>query len=238
MIAEAPMAKSFFCLLTFLLCFTASPSLKAQLNFEQIYPASVQRLQSSYPFQGDRHGDFEGDHAAVLTDGSAWKVHPDSRKEFERWRADEKVIIKARTSWYLVKREHKFLLYNCERKKSAKVMLVQHKQEPINLTIISTHSYPKSHRLIPQIHTIWQRDADGHSKPAQIYTYELAPCNFRKVLHLSDGSVWVIKEKFSQFNEGAEVYIGAQGKPNVHYDFVIISGDEREADWTYARPSY
>lgn len=187
-------------------------------NFADTYPSVMQTLLGSDIYQGDRHGDFKEDLVAILSDGSAWKIHPDSGKLYLTWKAGDSIHIKARTDHYWFKREHKFLLYNHTRDESVKVMFVQHKTFP--LQIIGTESYYKT--------TVPIYDKDN-----RLVSY--APAEPRKVLYLNDGSVWVIREKLDEFQTGMSIYIGAQGRKDAFYDFVLIIGDERDAKWTLAR---
>ena len=204
-------------------------------NFAEVYPPSVQMLQNTTQFVGDRHGDFVGDSVAILSDGSCWKVHPTSQGIYRFWQPGETVRIKVRTDWYWFKREHKFALYNYDRDESIKVMLVEHCAEP--LQIVDTKSYAKSQRAVYNPHTVYYQNSNGTQSSYTTYHFShYAPMDFRKILALSDGSVWVIRKNLGEFEVGMKVYIGAQGVPDRFYDFVFIVGDEREAKWTYARP--
>lgn len=215
------MKKSLCFLFVLFSCFT---TLHARPNFEEIYPPVIQWLDSTAFFPGDRHGEFEGDPVAILTDGSAWKVHPTSREIFEHWGRGDKVRVKVRTDPYWFKREHKFALYNYDRGETIKVMLVYHKAEP--LKIVSQDTYAKSKKLVAV--------ASPYDKNKIIYEWQ--PADFRKILGLSDGTFWVIKENFNAFMIGKDIYIGAQGNPKAFYDFILIVGNQREAKWTAGRP--
>lgn len=198
-----------------------------------IYPEVEQTLIGTEIFRGDRHGQFEGDYVADLSDGSAWKVHPEDREVYAGWHVGDTLRAKVRTDFYWFKREHKFWLYNMTRGESVKAMIIQHKGYFHELKIVSTDSYAKSTHTVEVLTTV--RDFNT-GRERLVTTYKTEPCDFRKVLRLSDGSFWVIKEKFDLFSLGTTVYIGAQGSSTNFYDFVFITGDEREADWTYARP--
>lgn len=187
-------------------------NLNAVTNFREIYPPVVQQISGSSIYEGDRHGEFEGDYVAYLSDGSGWKVHPKDRETYENWSLGDLVRIKVRTSFYLFKREHKFSLYNYNRGEEIFVMLVRHADTPIQKKIVQTDMY---------IHS---------------YDWDEEMPVFRKVIALSDGSLWVIKEQMSDFTIGQTVYIGAQGVAKKWYDFIMITGSEREAVWTWARP--
>lgn len=203
--------------------------------FRTVYPEVGQTLVGTEIFVGDRHGDFEGDYVTHLSDGSAWKIHPDNREVYQTWCVGDVVRIKVRTDWYWFKREHKFFLYNQTRGESAKVMLIQHINYPYPLKIVSSETYAKSTKLVrvPKAVLVYK---NGKFVEEMTIVYESQPCDYRKILGLSDGSYWVIKNDFDLFTLGTAVYIGAQGSQTEFYDFVLIVGDQREAQWTYARP--
>ena len=183
-------------------------------------------IEGFYLFEGDKHGDFKGNLVAVLSDGSAWKGHPDSCKILRCWEVGNSIHIKVRTSWYWFKREHKFLLYNHDRKESVKAMLVQYEDLPLKISYTSG-VYPTAMEPVPH----WGYDGNGNYV-ILYWTYE--PCNFRKYLLLSDGSEWTISNNFKYFDYGANVYIGFNtngDKPT----FFLITGQEREAKWSWAQ---
>lgn len=216
--------KKYLFLFFFLSC--CFMNIEARSNFAEIYPPVIQEIQQIVFFSGDGHGQFEGDPVAILTDGAAFKVHPAHRSVFENWRIGETVRLKVRSDFYWFKREHKFALYNYNRGESVNVMLVKHKSEP--LKIVSSDTYAKTERLVSR------QDPDNPNR----VIYEWKKSDFRKVLGLSDGSFWVIKEKFDDFVIGKDIYIGAQGNPKAYYDFILIIGLEREAKWVFGRPQH
>jgi hypothetical protein len=204
-------------------------------NFIDVYPPIQQTIVDSGLFMGDRHRDFIGDAVAFLSDGSEWKIHPKQRDIFATWNAGDPVHIAVRTSFYWFKREHKFSLCNGVTQESIPVMIVRHKATP--LKIVATDLYHKSTKSIYSYYTTHTVDENGNRKPVTLSRYEgEKPTDFRKVLVLSDGSCWVIKDNLNTFLLGMEVYVGAQGTPGEYYDFILISGTEREAIWTWARP--
>lgn len=212
-------------------------SLQAESNYASLYPETIQTIEGISFFGGDRHGEFEGDYVALLEDGSAWKIHPEDRDLFSFWEMGDVVRVKVRTSWYWFKREHKFELYNHNRGEAARVMLVKHKTNP--LIIDATDSYAKSKGLRPVHTSVLKLQEDGSSKVETVTHYVYQEWDFRKILHLNDGSFWVIKENLDDFQLGNTVYVGAQGRPDtIYYDFVLIKGDQREAIWTWARTQY
>lgn len=177
-------------------------------NPEKVYPPINQKLVGQATFQGDRHDEFFGDLVAIFSDGSAWKVHPEDRVLFQGWKKNDTVSITLRDDSYWFSRQHHFAILNFTRKESVRAMLVRQKKEP--LKVIATRFFFKD--------SFWGE--------------------FRKELTLSDQSKWVIQDDFSNFTIGKPLYIGAIGAPNEYYDFLLITGDQREALYTIARPSY
>ncbi|MDR3624724.1 MAG: hypothetical protein P4L16_06250 [Chlamydiales bacterium] len=222
------------CLLNPFTC-TATPAPQASDHYSDIYPSIIQTIASTSVFSGDRHGQFEGDLLTTLSDGSTWKIHPDSRSTYESWQVGDHVRVKLRTEFYWFKREHKFELFNHDRGQTVKVMLIKHKTIPGPLKIISTETYAKSTRTIQETKEVLKVKEDGTTKKEYVIETKEEPCDFRKILSLNDGSTWVIKENLNQVQLGSRVYIGAQGVPGQFYDYVIITGDQREALSTRAR---
>lgn len=183
----------------------------------------LQELQECYVFEGDRHGDFQGDFIAVLSDGSAWKIHPGDREMFLRWNLNDVVHAEVRTTFYFFKREHKFALYNHYTNESARVMLLQHAEDsPI---IIETQVYKTGTKIIP---ITWQ-DANGN-----VYiTYHYRDI-YEKKLYLSDNTVWILQDskKFDHFNPGRTVYLGVHRHKD-GFSYFLITGTEREAKWSW-----
>ncbi len=209
--------------------------LMALTNYAEVYPPVMQTLIAVDVFKGDRHGSFEGDDVAVLSDGSAWKIHPTSKEEFSKWEFGDTLRAAVRDDWYWFKREHKFALHNHTRGGFVKAMLIHHKEEP--LRVISTETYFKSGRSVFIPIVTYHSDNKGNRHSTTSYVQRGShPQDARKVLALTDGSLWVIKDNLDDFCLGTTVYVGAQGVPGKFYDFILISGNEREATWTLARP--
>jgi len=209
--------------------------LDAMTDFERVYPPVIQTIAASETFKGDRHGAFYGDAVAVLSDGSKWKIHPLCKEAYQKWTPGDRVNVALRKDWYWFKREHKFVMYNLTRAESANVMIVGHRED--GLRIATTEVYHKRTISLYDTERYMRVTPDGRSELVehQVYCGE-KPVEMRKVLVLSDGSVWVIRDHLNDFNLGLRVYIGAQGHPKKFYDFVLITGDEREAIYTMARP--
>ncbi len=182
----------------------------------------VAEIEGFYLFEGDRHGDFKGDLVVVLSDGSAWKGHPENISKLNYWEAGDVVHIEARTSFYWFKREHKFLLYNHDRNESVKAMLIDYGESPLEITF-TTKAYPTSTELVP-VHGI---DMDDNPK---ITGHEIEPCNYKKRILISDGSTFEINKNLYHFKVGVNVYFGFNGSEKP--EFFIITGNEREAKWS------
>jgi hypothetical protein len=178
---------------------------------------TLQYLTSSRLFNGDRHSDFRNDFVAILGDGSQWKIHPKDTNLFKTWEVNDVVHIRARTSFFWFKREHKFEMYNHTRNEIARVMLIQYPYAP--LIILSEQTYLKNSELVP----MKKRDADGN----EITEYTLVN-TYEKVIYLNDGSSWIIKEKIENFTPNKYVYLGVNDAREGLY-FFLITGTEREA---------
>lgn len=181
-------------------------------------------LLGSYVFQGDSHGDFAGDLVAVLNDGSQWKVHPDNPEQFLHWNVGDTVHIAVRTSWYWFKREHKFHLVNHNNGQVVKVMLVKHSDVPL-MIVDATKPMATDSYTVP----VYSTDSNGN---LYVSGYRQVPCDYRSQITLSDGSVWIIRKKFSSFKYGRKVYVG-YNESSVAIKPFLISGIEREASWTW-----
>lgn len=222
LLTGSDMTRIFYLFSLFVVLMIGPYSLKAT----ELPSSDLQRLEEVYIFSGDDHGDFSGDLAVVLSDGSAWKIHPDSVKKFRRWGRGEIVHVDVRSSFYWFKREHKFKLYNHQRKESVKAMLVAHIDPP--LAIVDTYTYPTDIMLVPH----YERDFNGND---YIAYYQEVPINFEKLLYLNDGSIWKIASCLNSFNTGMKVYRGAADRATSFFYF-LISGLQREAVWTSASP--
>ncbi|MDR3624104.1 MAG: hypothetical protein P4L16_03065 [Chlamydiales bacterium] len=170
-------------------------------------------------FSGDKHGDFKNDIVVYLTDGSGWKTHPNDKDLLSTWKPGESIHISLRTSYYYFKREHKFLLYNHDRKESVKAMLIDYGPHPLSISSTSGVYFTDTDTI-----PITFLDENG-----EIFTiYELEPI-YKKDISLNDGSTCVIYKHFNAFIPDAQVYIGFNETPD---EFFIITGQEREAVWS------
>lgn len=204
----------------------------AYSNFEFTYPPCVQAIHCTDIFRGDSHHQFEGDLVAVLTDGSAWKVHPKDREKYAVWSQGERVRIKVRTDWYWFSRQHKFWLYNQDRGEVVKVMLAQHKLYPFPNKIESTEVI-KRDQYVTEYEKV-QVFEGGRWIEKSVAHQRLKKVPYQKIIRLTDGAIFVIKNprKFDAFQMGAPVYVGAQGAADVEFDFILITGFEREVTIT------
>lgn len=171
--------------------------------------------------RGDFQGEFEGDYVAILSDSSGWKIHPEDNFKYENWSAGDKVRIMHTPGFVNVnfwgfqtpriERLHRFILYNESRGEGCQAMFVQRDADPIRRIV-----------AIDFIFNVAAKDKYNFSK---------------KILHLSDGSFWMIKRrnKFNYFVVGASVYVGVQGTPNVDYDYILITGLGEKAIATRAK---
>lgn len=180
-------------------------------------------LEGVAVFEGDRHGDFKNDFVAILTDGSAWKVHPKDRDNFAQWNANDIVHIAVRDTFYWFKREHKFELHNHTNNQTVRVMLLQYPRE--YFMIVQAEAYIADTHL--HFYTTTDSNGNTHTHYYQVNDYE-------KQLVLNDGSIWIIKNKFGDFTFGNKVYVGVNDTNKGLY-YSLISGTQREAVWTWAR---
>lgn len=171
-------------------------------------------------FMGDKHGEFKGDLVIGLGDGSAWKVHPTDREKVTRWLANEIVHPQVRTSFYWFKREHKFEIYNHNRKESVKAMLVQYPYAPLIITdaveYVSSTSVTYTQRQTESGHVIVTPHVINH---------------YAKRLFLNDYTTLTINSNLSSFNIGDIVYLGY----NTNKSVFVITGIEREAKYSFVK---
>lgn len=212
---------------------------------EEIYPPApiMQTFEARGDgYTGDEQGAFRGDEVAILSDGSGWKVHPKDEAKIKTWQRGELVHISLRPRDYWFKREHKFLIYNHTRRESVRAMWVM--RQTIPLEIVSTDLYWKTQDPVYHTETEHWVDEKGiKMERTRTFLAGVIPSNGRKVLGLSDGTYWVIKDDFNEFQLGMKVYVGAQGKKDRFYDYVLITGELGEfgelgkyAVGTFARP--
>ncbi len=145
--------KKLYLSLALFICVFATTFAHSQEDFRR----TLQYYVGLSSFIGDKHGDFKGDPVAVLSDGSAWKIHPKDSEKFSKWLANEILRPEARTSFYLLKREHKFRLYNHMRNESVRAMLAQYPTYP--LMVIESETYNAGRpekRVVLNDGTVWR----------------------------------------------------------------------------------
>ena len=197
----------------------------ATIAFGDSIPSKLSNyLQGIGIFEGDRHGDFSGNLVAFLSDGSAWKIHPDDTDKMDNWEIGDSVHVSLRTSFYWFKREHKFLLRNHEKGASVKVMIIEHSKPPIEV-VSASGVYPTGVIVVEEFLGISPR-----GEP--LFVEETIPCNFKKDVFLSDGTSWQIEEHFDAFDPGVPIYFGVKEMDDSCRLF-LISGTEREAIWAW-----
>jgi hypothetical protein len=168
-------------------------------------------------FDGDKYGDFKNDAVAILSDSSAWKVHPLDQGLFCHWNIEDAIHIRLRRSFYWFKREHKFELFNANRQEVVRVMLVQYPHDP--LVIVEAKTYLADYH-IAHYTTI---DSRGN---IQYHYYPVYTCKTR--LQLNDGSFWTTGQN-DHYEDGAHVYLFFD--PQDEGSYILIKGIEREATW-------
>lgn len=181
----------------------------------------ITEIEGFYLFEGDKHGDFKGNIVAALSDGSAWKGHPADRNIMRQWEPGDSVHIEVRTTSYWFKREHKFLLYNHDKKESIRAMLVNYGDRAMKIAFASD-AYPTSTEEV----CYSEHDSEGNNIGRWCHE---EPCDYKKRIILSDGNEKIISSSLSYFTTGTKVYIGF----NDSKSFFIISGLEREAKWSW-----
>ena len=230
--------KKFLTVLTVLIASFVLPSeTQALSNYATIYPASLQTIAGTIVYTGDRHDNYEGDLVAVLSNGAQWKVRDSDREAYLKWQPGEVVRIQKRSCLFYSLRRHKFVMVNESRGETVRVMLAHHADYPA-LQVMYTEQYAKSQDWVCYPEETTYIDENGNSVTETKYYYTLEPKELRMIVYLSDGSFWVVKENFTRFTTGTHVYVGAQGRKKNFYDFLLITGDERQATFTWARQQY
>lgn len=194
--------------------FVAGLSLSPDLQAADFYYTLPKHLEATTIFAGDRHGDFKGDFVAHLSDGSAWKIHPDSKEIYSQWQSGDVLSIQLRTDSYVFKREHKFELINNSRGGSAKAMIVKHMSAPEPLHVVSSY-----YSWIEEKNYTGIILSDG-----SVWTVN------RSKLFNRDTPVYVaVLPKHYPVYDGvlSETYFFPLDKWD--YQFVLIIGDQREA---------
>ncbi len=236
--------KLFLCFLAFL---SYSP-LQAAPCFYETYPSIVQTLEKKEILS--KSDNSTSSATAILSDGSKWKIHPKSIETFSTWSLHDPVFISLRKSFYWFKREHDFILYNTERDESVPVIFIKHKEEPLQVVATEVY-YKKNTPVYKKITTYTYKEEtlpleEGEIVPRTVIrkepetSYEYVgeqPSDPRKVLRLSDGSIWIIKKEslFPQFILGTPVYVATDKSVSGHYQFLLITKNKEKAPYAHAR---
>jgi len=183
-----------------------------------VYDPAIQSLLTTHLCQGDLYGDFVNDFVAVLSDGSAWKVHPKDSAKYGNWTVNDIMHVQIRTSFYWFKREHKFELQNLSRNESVRVMLMQYPQFP--LTVVGVHNI--------EIGGYYETIANNLGSESVVVT-QWIPIYTTEV-YLNDGSVWRLSSQSNVFSTGNYVYFGVHRDVDKQWNF-LITGTQREAIW-------
>ncbi|MFZ4100040.1 MAG: hypothetical protein ACOYKZ_06935, partial [Chlamydiia bacterium] len=201
--------------------------------FYEIYPPTLRALDGTRSFEGDRHQAFAGDLVARLSDGSEWKVRPQSRRDYESWIPGEPVSVQLRPHDYLFKREHHFFLVNHVRNSFVKAMMVTPRHVPNPTVIVDSETFVARTELRSEKKVIVHRDGDEET----LHTTRTDPV-WRQRVTLSDGSQWVLRDTSYPWHPGTVITVGHRGQPNRYYNFVLIAGDQREVLTREARPYF
>lgn len=193
--------------------------------FDYAVPVPIQGFSL---FGGNAKGYFAGDVVIELADGSAWKVHPDNREAAENWQKGEAVHVQVRNSFYWLKREHKFRLFNHDRSQSVKVMLLRHQINPLE---IIEETEPFSTKV--ELEARYEFDEEGNLR---IIGYDAVLKGWKKILRLNDGTQWEIRGSFNKFIVGSQLYVGVDDEESCRGELFIIAGRECWAEWTSIYP--
>ncbi len=241
------MFKKLFSFVIFSLCFMSTAYSERASKYDywtlDIYNSisTIRDLKEVSLFDGDSHGDFKNDFVATLSDGSAWKVHPDDTEKFSAWQLNDQIYVHARRSRYWFKREHNLELYNIKLNESVKAMLVEYPQEPLYVTDVAcyiadrylrTKEYVASNgKTFEVLDWILESDYKKDKSPS-IWT-----AVYRTKVTLSDGSSWLLfkKPQDNGFVVGEKAYVSAnRGCKCCEVFFFLIHGIERDSKWKTA----
>lgn len=175
----------------------------------------IHQYSGLYTYDGDAQGNYVGDYAVILTDGSAWKIHSSNNSELATWDIGDKIHVEVRTYWYFYRRDHKFMLYNHKKNKWLYAMLVY---SPLRIY------------------------ESGIPTPSA--TMNGAPTDYKKNLTLTNQSLWEVDSypndaRFPKGNHAYASYNATSGSgldPNKEWGtFFVITGRGKDAEWDWAR---
>ncbi len=183
---------------------------------EEIHPAVNQQIVGRSIYEGDHHGDFKGDLLVILNDGSSWKIHPKDTKMLAYWEPSDQVHIAYRKSHFHFKREHKFFLRNQAKGEEARVILIEHKEDPLELKIVSIdeawfkHFELRDYLLANDIH-LWPERSSENSLTMCCHRWSYG--TYYAFIILSDGSLWLTLNRNHGLDLSSQVYVGIEAPP-------------------------
>lgn len=184
-------------------------------------------LEGFHLFNDEEGGPFQGNLVADFSDNSSWKVHPKDTGIAAAWQPGETVYIRPRTSFYWFKREHKFEIYNHNRRESVRAMLAYHQDRPHEILEASDVFASRGVER-----PLYGTDKNGESAIVGFFALET---DYRRVLMLDDGSFWEIMDHVESFVPGATIYIGFNDSKEVDLP-ILITGKGTAAVWATLYP--
>jgi hypothetical protein len=188
----------------------------------------LRTIEKHGTFAGDRYNEFVGDSTLMLNDSSIWKVHPQDTVKVAAWGVNEIVHPRVRQSYYWIKREHKFELYNHNRNETVRVMLVRYPFNALSVVSIVDLELRGELKFENAKDEYGNVIYDSSGKPVLISYWETI---YAKCAVLSDGTVWMINTNKSSFQPGKYVYVSANNTID-SFSYILIAGSERDAVWT------
>lgn len=173
-------------------------------------------------FNGDRQGDFVGDITLTLSDETVWKAHPKDTTLAQGWLPNDELCAGVRTSPYWTKREHAFYLYNLTRNEMIRAMFVKFPPEPFTIRLTQEHFDTLAY--VPYLYI------DIHGV---IRSHRVLRRGYIKTAYLSDGTVYLIKEKKKGFIPGRKIHV-VFDYLNPEIGLFVIAKTEKESTWARA----
>ncbi len=210
-----------FYLIYFLIICCSQHVFSGQIHSSLDFTPFIHEYRGHYTYEGDLNGDFKGDYAVILDDGSSWKVHSNDCEQLTSWNIGDKVHVEfeLRDSWVFFK-AHKFILFNHQKNQGLYVMLID---TPLVVDFsgvpnptVRTKNWPLPH----------------------IYG------DYKQNLILSDHSTWEVDSyaKDTRFSKNTPAYVGYNVSHEDYLDpkrtwgsFFIILGKGKGAKWEWAQ---
>lgn len=197
-------------------------------HYATIYPACDQQLQVI-------ERDSDGALMITLTDGSTWEIDLGSLKSDLDWLANDPVRVEFRKKPYFFgwTTRDQMSLYNVRLDESFDVYLWDSVSNPAPLTVMDVESNDLifDKLLIPFFCPLTFDIPESFENAEVELRYDVkrrafdwTSKEYKKILVLSDGTRWLIKDNYKYFQKGTEVYIAAPQKANENFEFVIIDG--------------